>query len=84
MSEHPDEIICIFLSNNHLLNAEDVLEELDLPYELIPVPKQVFSNCGLALSIQAEMFDKIMAALKEAGYEPGTIYKRSGDCFTRF
>lgn len=83
MMKHPDEIICIFLSSNHLLNAEDVLGEFNLPYELVPVPKQVFSNCGLALSVQAESFDEIIAILKEAGHEPGTIYKRSGENFTR-
>ena len=83
MSERPDEIICIFPSNTLLLNAEDVLMELDLPYELIPVPKQVYSNCGLALSIQKDVFTKVLLLLKEAGLEPGTIYKRWGDKFER-
>lgn len=83
MSERPDEIICIFPSNTLLLNAEDVLMELDLPYELIPVPKQVYSNCGLALSVQEEMFEQIMIALKTAGNEPGTIYMRFNNNFER-
>lgn len=83
MIERPDEIICIFPTNNLLLNAEDVLTELDLPYELIPVPKQVYSNCGLALSVQKERFAEIMSILKASGYEPGTVYKRCGDEFER-
>ena len=83
MAEHPDEIICIFPSDTLLLNAEDVLMELDLPYELIPVPKQVYSNCGLALSVREEMLERIISALKSAGNEPGTIYKRYGNAFDR-
>lgn len=83
MTKHPDEIICIFPSNTLLLNAEDVLMELDLPYELVPVPKQVYSNCGLALSVQEELFERIMATLKDADNEPGTIYRRFGDIFER-
>ncbi|MDL2226423.1 DUF3343 domain-containing protein [Deltaproteobacteria bacterium OttesenSCG-928-M10] len=83
MIEHTNEIICIFSTNNLLLNAEDVLTELDLPYELIPVPKQVYSNCGLALSVKEEEFDEIVSVLRNAGYEPGTIYKRRGDEFER-
>lgn len=83
MIERPDEIICIFPSNTLLLNAEDELMELGLPYELIPVPKQVYSNCGLALSVQEEMFEQMMTALKKAGNEPGTIYKKFGDNFER-
>lgn len=83
MTKRPDEIICIFPSNTLLLNAEDVLTELGLPYELIPVPKQVYSNCGLALSVQEEMFEQIMTTLKIIGDEPGTIYKRFRDKFER-
>ena len=83
MTEHPDEIICIFPSNTLLLNAEDVLVEVDLPYELIPVPKQVYSNCGLALSVQHDIFEQILTALKAEGMEPGTIYQRFGNHFNR-
>lgn len=83
MKDHPDEIICIFPSNTLLLNAEDVLEEAKLYYELIPVPKQVYSNCGLALSIQEVFFNEAMLLLKGAGLEPGVIYKRWGDNFER-
>lgn len=83
MTEPPDDIICIFPSNTLLLNVEDVLMELDLPYELIPVPKKVYSNCGLALSVREEMFGRILSALKSAGNEPGTIYKRFGNAFDR-
>ena len=83
MLEHPDEIICIFPSNNLLLNAEDVLTEFNLPYELIPVPKKVYSNCGLALSVNENLFSEIMSVLTTAGNVPGTIYKRRGDEFER-
>lgn len=83
MKDHPDEIICIFPSNTLLLNAEDVLEEAELSYELISVPKQVYSNCGLALSIQEGFISKALLLLKVAGLEPGVIYKRWGDNFER-
>lgn len=70
-------IILVFASNTQVLNAEDLLDDLDLPFELIPVPKEVNPNCGLAISFHEEDSPPIMAALQKAGLTPETVYRRT-------
>jgi hypothetical protein len=76
------EIILIFASNTHILNAEDLLEEKDLPFSLIPVPKEVNPNCCLAISLIECDHDLILPVLEAAGLRPSSAYRRHGDDFT--
>ncbi|MDR2350751.1 MAG: DUF3343 domain-containing protein [Deltaproteobacteria bacterium] len=75
------EIILVFASNTMILEAEELLEDKDLPFELIPVPKEVNPNCGLAISFSEEDRDLILPALKEATLAPSAGYFRMGDVF---
>ena len=43
------ELILVFASNAKILNVEDLLEDKNLPFTLVPVPKEVNPNCGLAV-----------------------------------
>lgn len=74
-------VILVFASNTEVLNVEDFLEELDLDFELVPVPKEVNPNCGLAVSFQEPARPVIMAALHQAGFKPVSAYERRGDDF---
>ena len=75
------EIILVFASNTEVLNVEDLLEEMDLPFELVPVPKEVNPNCGLAISFLKENRESIFEALAEGGFKPQASYLRRGDDF---
>ncbi len=75
------EIILVFASNTEVLNVEDRLEELDLPFELVPVPKEVNPNCGLAISFQQKDQLEIMSALAEAEHVATASYLRRGEEF---
>ncbi len=74
-------IILVFASNTQVLNAEDLLDEAGLPFQLIPVPKEVNPNCGLAISFKEEDGRAIMAALAVAGLAPETVYRRIEGAF---
>ena len=78
----PAEIILVFSSNTEVLNAEDLLEAAGLDFELIPVPKTVNPNCGLALSVREEAVTAISLALNQAGLAAAAVYGRQGDEFT--
>lgn len=75
------EFILVFASTTEVLNVEDHLEDLDLPFELVPVPKAVNPNCGLAISFAERNRPEIMAALDEGGFVPTAAYLRRGDDF---
>lgn len=77
-----EEIVLVFPSNTMVLNVEDLLEELDLSFELIPVPKEVNPNCGLAISFSETNRPEIMRALNQAAYRPSAAYVRRGDHFS--
>lgn len=76
-----EEIVLVFPSTTMVLNVEDLLEERDLTFELIPVPKAVNPNCGLAISFDDEARPEIMRALAQAAFRPSAAYLRRGDDF---
>ena len=77
----PAELVLVFASTTEVLNAEDRLETEDFDFALIPVPKEVNPNCGLALSISEETGPDIGRALAQAGLSPLAVYRRQGEEF---
>ena len=75
------ELVLVFASTTEVLNAEDRLEAGDYDFALIPVPKEVNPNCGMAISFPEKVFPDIDRALAEAGLEPTAIYRRQGGEF---
>jgi hypothetical protein len=75
------EIILVFASNTMILEVEDLLEEKDLPFLLVPVPKEVNPNCGLAISFLEKDKELILPTLKGASLLPSAGYFRKGDNF---
>ena len=82
MAQSGPEIILIFSSNTDILNAEDLLEEKNLPFTLVPVPKEVNPNCGFALSVLDGDRELILPVLEAAGFRPSAAYRRFGDEFS--
>jgi hypothetical protein len=75
------DVILVFASTTEVLNVESHLEDLDLSFELVPVPKAVNPNCGLAISFAEPARPEIMAALDEGGFVPTAASARLGDEF---
>jgi hypothetical protein len=84
VTEGLGEIILVFASNTRILEAEELLEEGELPFILVPVPKEVNPNCGLAISLKAEDRGLILPALGRAGLLPQSAYLRKGDLFSGY
>jgi methionine synthase II (cobalamin-independent) len=71
-------VILVFSSQTEVLNAEDVLEAAGLDFSLIPVPKAINPNCGLALRLQDEAEEAARLALRRAGLAIAASYKWVG------
>ncbi|MDR1165044.1 MAG: DUF3343 domain-containing protein [Deltaproteobacteria bacterium] len=82
MDSGSGEIILVFASNTRILSAEDFLEERSAPFVLIPVPKEVNPNCGLAISLEEGDAEAVLKVLAEAGLLPESVYYRRGDEFS--
>jgi hypothetical protein len=55
--------VILFKAVSYVLKAEKILKQEGLPCKLIPVPKQISSDCGVCLLIRANVKDKIVSSL---------------------
>jgi hypothetical protein len=76
-----DGFVAIFNSIHRVMQAEKILKEHRLPLLLIPVPRALQSDCGLALCFPEEAWPGIHGLLAAAGLLPEYLYRRSGEDF---
>jgi hypothetical protein len=69
----------IFDSGTATLNAEDALTETGIPFELVPIPKDINPNCGFGIEIDAGRLYETMQVLTEAKIHGADLLKIKGD-----
>lgn len=69
-----DKLVITFPSTHYALKAEKVLEEAGLEIELIPVPRELSSSCGLAIPILEEEEAKAVEILRENQVETEGVH----------
>lgn len=74
--------VYILASIHGVLKAEQILERAAVPFELIPVPKEVNPDCGLAIEVSLENADAARRAVEQAGLTVEQTYIRRGSEFT--
>jgi hypothetical protein len=57
--------VVLFHSTAHAIRAETVLEEAEVPIKLIPTPRQLSSDCGIAVRFDRLNRASVAAILKE-------------------
>lgn len=62
-------VVVLVRSTNHALRAEKVLENVRIDCKLIPVPRQLSSDCGVCLRVRRADREVVREALEEAGVE---------------
>ncbi len=71
-----NEFVAIFHSIHRVLKAEKLLKQGTVDFLLIPVPRQLTSDCGLALRFAPEAKEAILQILTVAGLPPAELYQR--------
>ncbi len=56
--------VFLFPSVSHTLKAEKILKAAGIAHKLIPVPRQISSDCGVCLRVEAERRDAVAEALQ--------------------
>ena len=69
-------LLAVFNSPHRVMKAEDVLKGLCLPVLLIPAPRALSTECGLALRFSDENNDNIMLALLRENLLPAFVCRR--------
>jgi Putative Se/S carrier protein-like len=77
------DYVAIFNSIHRVMQAEKRLKERRMPILLIPAPRALKSDCGLALRYSAADREAVEGALAEEGLLPEEIYVRNGGEFIR-
>jgi len=78
-----DTVIFILPSIHHVLRGEKLLIQKKLPFDLIPVPKEVNPDCGMALETSPNMASALNDALVEAGLPVEAVFRRRGRDFIK-
>jgi hypothetical protein len=56
--------VVLFESVSHALRAEKIIKAENIPCKLIPVPRQISSDCGVCMRFDAALTGRIAAALE--------------------
>ena len=56
-------LLAVFNSAHRVMKAESILKAQNLPILLIPAPRKLLTDCGLAIRFSEDLRDCIMQAL---------------------
>ena len=62
-------------SIHQVMKAEDVLHGTKLSCDLVPVPREIASDCGMAVVIQCDEVDEVKEVLREAQIEILALFR---------
>ena len=57
--------ILILPSVHQVMRAEKILKEKGIKVDLIPVPREISSDCGVAVECSAELKNEVLRILEE-------------------
>jgi hypothetical protein len=77
------DLVAIFNNIHRVMKAEKILKEKCLKMLLIPAPRALKSDCGLALRYEEADRALIEEALRDADLAPEEIYRKNGEEFVR-
>lgn len=68
------EVVLIFRGTHQVMSAEKRLKKAGVPMRLIPVPRQLTSDCGLAIRIFTPDRDRAKKALLQGRILPRSVH----------
>jgi hypothetical protein len=77
------DFVAIFNNIHRVMKAEKILKEQRLNMLLIPAPRALKADCGLALRYAEADRNAIEGVLLEADLAPEEVYRKNGEEFTR-
>jgi len=77
------DCVAIFHSIHRVMKAEKILKAAKLEILLIPVPRQLSSDCGLAIRFSASQREALEKELDEAGLLLAEIWQKQAGKFTQ-
>lgn len=77
------DYVAVFNSIHRVMKAEKILKGRQLGILLIPVPRALQSDCGLAIRYDADIKDSVEMVLAEEGLLPAELYVKRSDRYDK-
>lgn len=77
------DLVAVFNSIHRVMKAEKLLKERRLEILLIPAPRALSSDCGLAIRYAETIRHDVESALAEAGLLPEECHQKRGEEYVR-
>lgn len=77
------DYLAIFNSIHRVMEAERLLKGKHLKILLIPAPRALAADCGLAIRYAEDVRSEVEGALAEAGLLPHDLYRKNGDDYEK-
>ena len=72
------DYLAVFNSAHRVMKAESVLKSSGFAILLIPAPRQLMTDCGLALRFSPEIRDEVMRVLEQEQLLPAFVNRFVG------
>lgn len=69
--------VITFPSSHYAFQAEKACQEADIPVLLIPLPREISADCGVAMLISPKLQERVEELLSQAGVTPAGTYQIS-------
>jgi len=75
VTDKPTYGVVLLYSTSAAIRAEKLTQEAGLKVKLIPVPRQLSSDCGISLRFEWDQADAVRSVLEEKGMEIQGIHR---------
>ena len=62
----------------HVLSAERLARKNNIQCRMVPIPRNMSTDCGMCISVKAECGEALIALLGENGLDPERVEKKKG------
>lgn len=73
-----DYLYMIFKSMTHVLTAERAARKSGIPCRMVPIPRNVSTDCGMCISVKAEDGAAFLAMAEQKNLKPERVEKHKG------
>ena len=72
---HPSgSYVAIFFSIHYVLKAEQLLKGASIPLDVVPVPREISGDCGMAITFDSFRFGEVQSILAAADIAIARIF----------
>jgi hypothetical protein len=75
------DFLAVFNSAHRVMKAESLLKSRGFPILLIPAPRQLMTDCGLALRISPDIKEDVVRVLSEEQLVPAFVNRYIGGIY---